>query len=81
MESAQSIDHVIAGAQMQVISICENDLRTDLTTYFTENYVSFLTGVKPLSEWDSFISDCKTFGLDKILAIYQAEYDKYMAEQ
>ena len=58
-----------------------NDLRTDLTTYFTENYVSFLTGVKPLSEWDSFISDCKTFGLDKIVEIYQTEYDKYMAEQ
>ena len=58
-----------------------NNLRTDMTTYFTENYVSFLTGVKPLSEWDSFISDMKTFGMDQLLAIYQAEYDKYIAEQ
>ena len=57
------------------------NLRTDLTTYFTENYVSFLTGVKPLSDWDSFIADCKTFGMDRIVEIYQGEYDKYMAEQ
>ena len=58
-----------------------NALRTDLTTYFSENYVSFLTGVKPLSDWDSFITDLNFFGLDKLLAIYQQAYDKYMAEQ
>ncbi|MBR3059178.1 MAG: hypothetical protein IKG89_01015 [Oscillospiraceae bacterium] len=58
-----------------------NALRTDLTTYFSENYVSFLTGVKPLSDWDSFIADLNFFGLDKLLAIYQQAYDKYMAEQ
>ena len=52
-----------------------------MTTYFTENYVSFLSGVKPLSEWDSFISDMKTFGMDKLLEIYQKEYDAYIAEQ
>ena len=58
-----------------------NSLRTDMTTYFSENYVSFLTGVKPLSQWDSFISDMKTFGMDQLLAIYQQAYDTYMAEQ
>ena len=52
-----------------------------MTTYFTENYVSFLTGVKPLSEWDSFIADMKSFGMDELLEIYQAAYDRYMAEQ
>ena len=58
-----------------------NNLRTDMTTYFSENYISFLTGVKPLSEWDSFVQDMKTFGMDKLLEIYQKEYDAYMAEQ
>ena len=37
--------------------------------------------MKPLSEWDSFIADMKNFGMDKLLEIYQGEYDKYMAEQ
>ena len=58
-----------------------NALRTDMTTYFTENYVSFLSGVKPLSEWDSFVQDMRTFGMDKLLEIYQKEYDAYIAEQ
>ena len=58
-----------------------NNLRTDMTTYFSENYISFLTGVKPLSEWDSFVQDMKTFGMDKLLEIYQKEYDAYIAEQ
>ena len=58
-----------------------NNLRTDMTTYFSENYISFLTGVKPLSEWDSFVQDMKSFGMDKLLEIYQKEYDAYIAEQ
>ena len=68
---------VFSDEQTQKLS----NLRTDMTTYFTENYVSFLTGVKPLSEWDSFISDMKSFGMDELLEIYQAAYDRYMAEQ
>ena len=58
-----------------------NALKADLETYFAENYVSFLNGVKPLSEWDSYISDLNSFGLDKLTAIYQAAYDEYKSNQ
>ena len=53
----------------------------DLNTYFSENYVSFINGVKPLSEWDNYLNDMKTFGLDRLNAIYQAAYDEYIASR
>ena len=58
-----------------------NTIKADLETYFSENYVSFLNGVKPLSEWDSYIQDMKTFGLDRLTEIYQNAYDAFISEQ
>ena len=58
-----------------------NTIRADLETYFSENYVSFLNGVKPLSDWNSYIQDMKTFGLDRLTEIYQEAYDAYLADQ
>ena len=55
------------------------DIRGDLDTYFTENYVMFLTGDKPFSTWDSFQAELSHIGLDRILEIYQDNYDAYMA--
>ena len=55
-------------------------LLTDLNTYFSENYMLFLTGDKPLSDWDSYIADLNTFGLETLTANYQAAYERYMAE-
>ncbi len=51
----------------------------DLNTYYSENYVSFINGVKPLSEWDNYIAEMKTFGIDRLIEIYQAAYDDYIA--
>ena len=58
-----------------------NALKADLETCFAEKYASFLNGVKPLSEWDSYISVLISFGLDKLTAIYQAAYDEYKSNQ
>ena len=56
-------------------------IRADLNTFFAENYTSFITNAKPMSEWDSFQSEMNTFGMDRLTAIYQAAYDAYMADQ
>lgn len=56
-----------------------NTIKGDLETFFTENYVCFLNGVKPLSEWDAYIRDMNTFGLDRMTEIYQNAYDQFMA--
>ena len=55
-------------------------LFTDLNTYYAENYVAFVDGSKPMSEWDSYINDINTFGYQRIRELYQQAYDRYMAE-
>ena len=52
----------------------------DVGTYLEENYVLFLDGSKPLSEWDSYVEGLHSIGIDEIIAVYQEAYDTYMAE-
>ena len=56
-----------------------NNLRADANTYFSENYVLFLLGDKPFSEWDSFQEQLSALGQDRIRDIYQETYDEFMA--
>ena len=56
-----------------------NNLRADANTYFAENYVLFLLGDKPFSEWDSFQEQLNALGMARITEIYQEAYDEYMA--
>jgi putative aldouronate transport system substrate-binding protein len=51
---------------------------TDLTTYVGENYLLFVDGSKPLSEWDSYIEGVNQLHYADILAIYQAAYDRFI---
>jgi putative aldouronate transport system substrate-binding protein len=58
-----------------------SELMSDLSTYYEENYVAFVDGSKPMSEWDSYINDLNTFGYQRIQEIYQGAYDRYMSQQ
>ncbi len=51
----------------------------DVASYLSENYLAFVDGSKPLSEWDSYVEGVNAIGLDKILAVYQEAYDDFMA--
>jgi putative aldouronate transport system substrate-binding protein len=53
----------------------------DLSTLIVENYSLFVTGQKPISEWDAYVAQCKTHNYDRALAIYQAAYDKWYASK
>ena len=55
------------------------NIRADVNTYFSENYVLFLLGDKPFSEWDSFQQQLSELGQDRIRDIYQETYDEFMA--
>ena len=49
------------------------DIMTPAETYIHENVVQFVTGVRPMSEWDGFIAEVKKLNLE-----YVAEtYNKY----
>jgi hypothetical protein len=56
-----------------------NSLSGDLMTYISENYLAFVDGSKPLSEWDSYEKGLADIGLADFLAIYQEAYDAYKA--
>ena len=56
-----------------------SNLRADVNTFFSENYVLFLLGDKSFSEWADFQNQLGSLGQDRITEIYQETYDEYMA--
>ena len=52
----------------------------DITTYIDEMTVKFITGVTPLSEYDSYMEQLKQMGIEEAIAITEAEYDKFMSK-
>jgi len=51
---------------------------SDIATAAAEQSLRFVTGDRPLSEYDSFIEDLKSMGLDRLTEIKQAAYDRYL---
>ncbi|RTE10726.1 extracellular solute-binding protein [Paenibacillus whitsoniae] len=50
---------------------------TDIKAFTDEQVIKFITGAKPLSEWDKYVSTLNKMQLDKYLAIYQTAYDRW----
>lgn len=53
-----------------------NEVSTDLNTYSSELLTKLIMGEKSLEDWDSYIADLKELGLDELIAINQARYDR-----
>lgn len=54
-----------------------NDAWTDINAYITESTAKFITGDLDIeSGWDSFISDLEQMGLQDVIDVYQAAYDR-----
>lgn len=51
----------------------------DVSTYCAENYLAFLDGSKPLTEWDSYVEGLNNIGLTALTSIYQECLDEYNA--
>lgn len=51
----------------------------DVSTYISENYLAFLDGSKPLSDWDKYVEGLYAIGVQKIIDVYQEAYDAFMA--
>ncbi|MDO8686334.1 MAG: extracellular solute-binding protein, partial [Clostridiales bacterium] len=51
---------------------------TDIKTYVEENKQKFITGDRPISEWDQYVEGVKSLGIDDVLKIEQARYDRYL---
>ena len=49
----------------------------DITTYSDEMSLKFIMGVEPLSNYDKYVAQIKSMGIEKAIAIYQAAYNRY----
>ncbi|MBR6521258.1 MAG: hypothetical protein IKT47_01160 [Oscillospiraceae bacterium] len=53
---------------------------SDVMTYMQENFLAFVDGSKPMSEWAAYEAGFEKIGLPNLLAVYQEAYDDYMAK-
>lgn len=52
-------------------------LMTDISIYIDEMYVSFIIGREPLENFDKYIGKLRDMGIDKVIKIKQAQYNRY----
>jgi putative aldouronate transport system substrate-binding protein len=52
-------------------------IMNDVNAYIDEMTVKFITGVKPLEEFDQFVAQVKKLNIDRAVAINQAALDRY----
>lgn len=52
------------------------DIRATLETYRKENTVAFITGNRPISDWDNYLAELEAIGLPQFLEVAQAAYDR-----
>jgi putative aldouronate transport system substrate-binding protein len=49
----------------------------DIQTYANETIPQFITGAKPISEFDAFVEQIKSMNIDRCIEIQQAALDRY----
>ncbi|NLO47799.1 MAG: hypothetical protein GX111_05705 [Clostridiales bacterium] len=54
------------------------NLGIDIQTYIAENFLLFVDGSTPLSEWDSYVAGLDQLGWAECRQIYQDAYDAFM---
>ncbi|MFS0726512.1 extracellular solute-binding protein [Paenibacillus sp. 1P07SE] len=55
-------------------------LMSDLDTYVKQMEARFVTGVEPLSNWETYVAQLKRMGSDRVVEIYQEAYDQWDSE-
>jgi putative aldouronate transport system substrate-binding protein len=54
-----------------------NEKYTEIQTYKDEMVDKFIMGVEPLEKFDEFAARIKKMGIDEVLAVQQAAFDRY----
>ena len=57
-----------------------SDIRSAMSTYISEMALKFITGEEPLDNFDDFVKTLESMGLDQLLEIENAAYQRFMAE-
>lgn len=54
-------------------------METDINTYVQENVEKFVRGERNLDEFDAFVSELEAMNVDRLVEIWQAAYDRFVA--
>ncbi|MDR0818425.1 MAG: hypothetical protein LBN43_02480 [Oscillospiraceae bacterium] len=57
-----------------------SNLSADVAMYIGENFVQFVDGTRPMSEWNTYIAGLDAVGFPRIKQIMQEVYDKFIVE-
>jgi len=49
----------------------------DLQTYMDEKLIAFITGAEPIENFDKYVETANSMGLQKIIEVKQAQYDRF----
>lgn len=52
---------------------------TEIETYVKENVAKFITGIRSLDQWDDYVAQINSMGMEECIAIYQKAYNAYLA--
>ena len=53
------------------------NLMSDITSFVAENQIKFVTGIKPMSEFDAYVEQIRTMGMGEIVEMYEAALQRY----
>nr|WP_314458685.1 extracellular solute-binding protein [uncultured Clostridium sp.] len=56
-----------------------SNIMSNVKTFSQEMEAKFIAGTASLDQWDEYVNQLKTFGIEDAIAMKQAAYDKYMA--
>lgn len=56
-----------------------NTLLNDVNKYKSTEVTAFISGKRDMSTYDDFVAELKKLGAERIVEIYQAAYDRYLA--
>ena len=49
----------------------------DLDMAMTDLFVELINGNKDMDKLDSYLDELRAYGLDEVIAVYQARYDRF----
>lgn len=53
-----------------------NSITLNYADYAKENFFKFITGIKPMSEYDAYVAELNKMGVPDVVKIYQTAYDR-----
>ena len=56
-----------------------NELMGEISTHYNETVLRFITGDKPLEEYDAFVQELKEMGVEECIELKQSMLDRYNA--